>query len=131
MPRAQRKSPNPDPRPLNPESTWFGFRRVNPDEKTGLVREIFASVAGRYDLMNDLMSGGLHRWWKAEMVRLLAPRPGQRLVDVAGGTGDIACQASARLGVWPGGGAIVCDANPEMVEIGRARAIDDGLLGGI
>ena len=119
----------------NQAETDFGFRQVRADEKAPLVRAIFASVAGRYDLMNDLMSGGLHRWWKAEMVRLLAPRPGQRLIDVAGGTGDIAYRALPRLGEQPGAGApgsaIVCDANREMVEIGRARAIDEGVLTGI
>src|SRR3979411_3268869 len=67
----------------------FGFRRVPETEKAPLVRAVFDSVAGRYDLMNDLMSGGIHRWWKAEMVARLNPRPGQRLIDVAGGTGDI------------------------------------------
>ena len=68
----------------------FGFRRVGEDEKPGLVRDLFDRVAGRYDLMNDLMSGGVHRLWKREMVAWLAPRPGMAVLDVAGGTGDIA-----------------------------------------
>ncbi|MBV9152275.1 MAG: class I SAM-dependent methyltransferase, partial [Alphaproteobacteria bacterium] len=111
--------------------TDFGFRRVPEQEKAPLVRAVFDSVAGRYDLMNDLMSAGIHRWWKAEMVAWLNPRPGQRLVDVAGGTGDIARRALPKLKPEAGGQAIVCDATFEMLETGRARAIDDGILGGI
>ena len=109
--------------------TDFGFRQVAERAKAPLVRAIFDSVAPRYDLMNDLMSAGVHRWWKAEMVRWLRPRPGQSLLDVAGGTGDIARRALPRLGAE--GAAIVCDANPEMLEVGRARALDDGILAGI
>ncbi len=112
-------------------ATEFGFRRVPEAAKAPLVRAVFDSVAERYDLMNDLMSGGIHRWWKAEMVRWLGPRPGQRLVDVAGGTGDIARRALPRLDPDRGGFVIVCDANLQMLEIGRARAIDDGILAGI
>ena len=109
----------------------FGFRRVALDEKAPLVRGVFDSVAARYDLMNDLMSAGIHRWWKTDMVAWLGPRPGQRLIDVAGGTGDVARCALPRLDPAAGGGAAVCDANPSMVEIGRAKAIDDGILAGI
>src|SRR6266704_3894417 len=90
----------------------FGFRRVPEGEKAPLVRAVFDSVAGRYDLMNDLMSAGIHRWWKAEMVRWLNPRPGQRLLDVAGGTGDIARRALplvAPAGAAAGGGVVVGD----------------------
>ena len=71
----------------------FGFRRVGEDEKPELVRDLFDRVAGRYDLMNDLMSGGVHRLWKRKMVAWLAPRPGMAVLDVAGGTGDIARRA--------------------------------------
>jgi len=109
----------------------FGFRRVPPEDKAPLVRDLFSRVAPRYDLMNDLMSAGIHRWWKAEMIRSLHPRPGQRLLDVAGGTGDIARRALPRLLADAGGGVVVCDANPRMLELGRARAIDDGILAGI
>jgi demethylmenaquinone methyltransferase/2-methoxy-6-polyprenyl-1,4-benzoquinol methylase len=119
-------------------ATDFGFRTVSEDEKAPLVHAVFNSVAGRYDLMNDLMSAGIHRWWKAEMVRWLNPRPGQRLIDVAGGTGDIAFRAlshlapsSAGAGAGAAGGVVVCDANREMLETGRARALDDGILAGI
>jgi demethylmenaquinone methyltransferase / 2-methoxy-6-polyprenyl-1,4-benzoquinol methylase len=107
----------------------FGYRRVPETEKSTLVHDVFASVAPRYDVMNDLMSAGIHRWWKAEMVRWLAPRPGQRLVDVAGGTGDIARRALPRLA--PAGLAAVCDSNRRMLETGRADALDAGILTGL
>jgi demethylmenaquinone methyltransferase/2-methoxy-6-polyprenyl-1,4-benzoquinol methylase len=92
--------------------------------------------------MNDLMSAGIHRWWKADMVRWLNPRPGQRLLDVAGGTGDIARRAlplvappgtggGAGAGTAAGGGVVVCDANRQMLETGRAGALDNGILAGI
>ena len=109
----------------------FGFRRVARAQKAPLVRGVFDSVAGRYDLMNDLMSGGIHRWWKDAMIAWLAPRAGQTLIDVAGGTGDIARRALRRLDPEKGGGVIVCDVNEQMLEIGRARTIDDGVLAGI
>ena len=114
--------------------TDFGFRRVPEREKAPLVRALFEAVAPRYDLMNDLMSAGIHRLWKAEMVTQLKPRPGQRLLDVAGGTGDIALRALPRL-VRPGEpadvAAVVCDVSEPMLAIGRARALDQGILGGI
>ena len=115
-------------------STNFGFRRVPESEKAPLVRAIFDSVAPRYDLMNDLMSAGTHRWWKAELVASLKPRPGQRLLDVGGGTGDIALRALPRL--LPQGedadvAAVVCDVSEPMLTIGRARALDLGILNGI
>jgi demethylmenaquinone methyltransferase/2-methoxy-6-polyprenyl-1,4-benzoquinol methylase len=111
--------------------TDFGFRRVPEAEKAPLVRGVFDSVAGRYDLMNDLMSGGIHRWWKAEMIAWLAPRAGQVLLDVAAGTGDIAGRALKRLDPGKGGSVIVCDINRQMLEFGRVRALDDGILAGI
>lgn len=117
------------------------WRRLADDEKAPAVRAIFERVAPRYDLMNDLMSGGVHRLWKAEMATALKPRPGQLLVDVAGGTGDVALRALPRLappaepaaGAAPpaAGGAVVCDVNRRMLEIGRARALDRGILDGI
>jgi demethylmenaquinone methyltransferase/2-methoxy-6-polyprenyl-1,4-benzoquinol methylase len=107
----------------------FGFRRVPRAAKQRLVREVFDTVASRYDLMNDLMSAGVHRFWKDAMVDWLAPRPGQRLLDVAGGTGDIASRLSTRT---KGRAHImVCDINEQMVRVGRDRALDRGLLGGI
>src|ERR1700737_5538200 len=111
------------------ETTHFGFRRVAQDAKAPLVRAIFDSVARRYDLMNDLMSAGIHRWWKTEIVAAPKPRPGQRLLDVAGGTGDIALRALPRLaqGGTADGGAVVCDVSESMLAIGRARALDQGI----
>jgi demethylmenaquinone methyltransferase/2-methoxy-6-polyprenyl-1,4-benzoquinol methylase len=114
--------------------TDFGFRRVPEGEKAPFVRALFDAVAPRYDLMNDLMSAGIHRWWKAEMMTQLKPRAGQRLLDVAGGTGDIALRALPRL-VRTGEPAdlavVVCDVSEPMLAIGRARALDQGILGGI
>ena len=109
----------------------FGFPREPERDKAPFVRAVFDRVAGRYDLMNDLMSGFAHRRWKQELVAWLRPRPGQCMLDVAGGTGDIARRALPRLDPTRGGLAVVCDANMRMLEIGRARAIDDGLLGGL
>jgi demethylmenaquinone methyltransferase / 2-methoxy-6-polyprenyl-1,4-benzoquinol methylase len=112
----------------------FGSRRVPEEEKASLVRAVFDSVAPRYDLMNDLMSGGIHRWWKAEMVAWLKPRPGQLLLDVAGGTGDVALHALPRLAppeAATPGSILVCDASEEMLEVGRARALDQAILAGI
>ena len=104
----------------------FGFRRVPRDAKAGLVRDVFERIADRYDLMNDLMSLGLHRRWKEAMLDWLNPRGAMTLLDVAGGTGDIAFRFLARAGA--AGRAIVCDINPAMVEVGRDRAIDRNIL---
>src|SRR5271169_3998853 len=115
-------------------TTGRDYRHIAADEKAPLVRGIFDSVARHYDLMNDLMSGGIHRLWKAEMVAWLNPRPGQLLIDVAGGTGDVALRALPRLVPESGiaeGAAFVCDTNESMLEIGRARALDRGILYGI
>ncbi|HZK91481.1 MAG TPA: class I SAM-dependent methyltransferase [Stellaceae bacterium] len=111
--------------------TDFGFRRVLEEEKAPLVRAVFDSVASRYDLMNDLMSGFVHRRWKDELIAWLAPRAGQTLLDAAGGTGDIARRALKRLDPGKGGGVLVCDVNEQMLDLGRARAIDDGIVSGL
>ncbi len=100
-------------------TTSFGARTVPEAEKAGLVRGVFTSVAQRYDLMNDLMSGGVHRLWKDAMMDWLAPRPGQRLLDVAGGTGDIAFRFLRRA---PGAQAVVLDLTEAMLAEGRRRA---------
>jgi demethylmenaquinone methyltransferase/2-methoxy-6-polyprenyl-1,4-benzoquinol methylase len=113
------------------DSAPFGFRDVDPADKAGLVRGVFESVAGRYDLMNDLMSAGVHRLWKSVLIDLLAPRNGEHFIDVAGGTGDIAFRILQRLGAEAAGSVTVCDLTPAMLETGRARAIDRGLLRGI
>jgi len=109
--------------------TDFGFQQVPLEEKRHLVRRVFEAVAPRYDLMNDLMSGGVHRLWKAEMIRWLRPRPGQTLLDVAGGTGDVAERFLNAAGA--GSMAVLCDINRAMVEAGRDRAIDRGRVGDI
>ena len=82
----------------DPETVSFGFRDVNVEDKAGLVSEVFSSVAGKYDLMNDLMSLGIHRLWKSAMLDWLAPKPDMTLVDVGGGTGDIAFRWRERGG---------------------------------
>lgn len=106
----------------------FGFETVPEPEKARRVRHVFENVSGRYDLMNDLMSGGVHRLWKQAMIDWLAPRPGLRLLDVAGGTGDIAFRVIARLGIDRAGRIVVCDLTPEMLRVGRDRAVDRGIL---
>src|ERR1700744_4342681 len=105
----------------------FGFRDVAPAEKPPLGRGVFDRVARRYDLMNDLMSGGVHRLWKDAAVARLNPQPGERILDVAGGTGDLARRiarlargAQARRG-GPPAEVLVIDYNAEMIEAGRAR----------
>ena len=101
----------------------FGFREVPEADKEGLVREVFSSVASRYDLMNDLMSGGVHRLWKDAFVEWLNPRPGWNCLDVAGGTGDIAFRIAELARARGGEAAItVCDINADMVGEGVRRA---------
>ncbi len=117
----------PDTGPEKPGTTHFGFRRIAESDKASLVRDVFSSVAPRYDLMNDLMSLGVHRLWKSAMMDWLAPRPGQCLIDVGGGTGDIAFRFLER-----GGGPVtVVDVNGDMLKQGRDRAMDKGILDGI
>ncbi|MEX0808485.1 MAG: bifunctional demethylmenaquinone methyltransferase/2-methoxy-6-polyprenyl-1,4-benzoquinol methylase UbiE [Dongiaceae bacterium] len=108
------------------EPAWFGDRPVDAAEKPGLVRGVFDSVAGRYDLMNDLMSGGVHRLWKRAMIDRLAPKQGEIFLDVAGGTGDIAFRILERT--ERAAHVTVCDLTPAMLEVGRDRAIDRGIL---
>jgi len=107
-------------------ATSFGYQEVRPEDKPKLVEDLFERVATRYDLMNDLMSGGIHRLWKAAMIDHLAPRPGMTMVDVAGGTGDIAFRVLDRLKARGGEppAILICDANPAMLGVGRDRAID-------
>src|ERR1043166_2803970 len=97
----------------------FGAHDVPEEDKASLVGEVFSSVARRYDLMNDLMSGGVHRLWKDAMVEWLNPQPGWRSIDVAGGTGDVAFPTPDLAG---GASGVVCDINPDMVEEGVRRA---------
>ncbi|MDP3262467.1 MAG: bifunctional demethylmenaquinone methyltransferase/2-methoxy-6-polyprenyl-1,4-benzoquinol methylase UbiE [Tabrizicola sp.] len=101
------------------KTTHFGFQDVPEAEKAGMVQGVFSRVASKYDVMNDLMSGGVHRLWKDAMMDWLAPRPGQRLLDVAGGTGDVAFRFLKRAA---GTTAVVCDLTEPMLIEGRKRA---------
>jgi len=100
-------------------TTHFGFQTVNEAEKAGMVHGVFSRVASKYDIMNDVMSGGVHRLWKDAMMDWLAPRPGQKLLDVAGGTGDVAFRFLRRA---PGATATVLDLTEPMLVAGRQRA---------
>ncbi len=108
---------------MSAKGTNFGFRTVLPGEKSRLVRQLFGRVAQRYDIMNDLMSVGIHRLWKADMIAWLRPRPNHNIVDVAGGTGDI---AQRLLRCVPDGRIVVCDVSAEMLSRGRDRLFDHG-----
>jgi len=107
------------------KTTDFGFQKVPEDEKARRVAGVFDSVASRYDLMNDLMSAGLHRMWKRFTVEQSGLRPGQRVLDVAGGTADLAIQFARRVGA--GGEVVLTDINPAMLARGRDRMLDAGL----
>jgi len=109
--------------------THFGFRTVAHEDKAGLVAGVFSSVAGRYDLMNDLMSFGAHRLWKRFAVAQSGVRPGQRVLDVAAGTGDLAAAFARRLGGQ--GILVVTDINDAMINRGRDRLIDSGAAGNV
>ena len=104
---------------MTEKTTHFGFEDIPEDQKAGRVRGVFGSVASKYDIMNDVMSVGIHRLWKDAMMDWLAPRPGQTLLDVAGGTGDIAFRFLKRAGE---GHATVLDLTEEMLIEGRQRA---------
>ncbi len=108
----------------NPESQWFGEEAVTPTEKTKKVIGVFDSVANNYDIMNDVMSGGLHRLWKDHLVRKIRPQKGLHYLDVAGGTGDIAFRIRKKAG--PDCKITLCDLNTEMLRVGRDRALDKG-----
>jgi demethylmenaquinone methyltransferase/2-methoxy-6-polyprenyl-1,4-benzoquinol methylase len=102
----------------------FGDELVSPEEKTRRVGKVFSSVARRYDVMNDLMSGGMHRLWKDRFVNRVKPRPGEAILDMAGGTGDAAFRMAGR-----GARVTVADINADMLEVGKARAERRGLTG--
>jgi demethylmenaquinone methyltransferase / 2-methoxy-6-polyprenyl-1,4-benzoquinol methylase len=108
------------------ETTDFGYERVSPAEKSRRVRGVFDSVAGRYDLMNDLMSGGLHRVWKRFTVSFAGVKPGARVLDLAGGTGDLARLFSERAG--PTGTVVHTDINGAMLAAGRDKLLDAGVV---
>jgi demethylmenaquinone methyltransferase/2-methoxy-6-polyprenyl-1,4-benzoquinol methylase len=115
------------PVPSGPADTVsFGYTNVSPEEKTARVGAVFRNVAARYDLMNDAMSGGMHRLWKDRFVRRVKPQPGEQILDMAGGTGDIAFRMAAR-----GADVTVSDINGAMLEVGMERAAKrriDGLV---
>jgi len=106
----------------------FGYREIKPEERQGLVNDVFANVAERYDLMNDLMSGGLHRLWKDDLIAWLNPPKGDtqfELIDVAGGTADVAIRCLRGSGAATQ--AVVCDISPEMLAVGARKVRDAGL----
>ncbi len=111
------------------ETTHFGFEQVRTDEKAGKVAGVFHSVAAKYDLMNDLMSGGVHRLWKRFTIEVSGVRPGNRVLDIAGGTGDLSYKF-ARL-VGPEGQVVLADINDSMLKVGRDKLTDRGVAGNI
>lgn len=118
------------------KTTHFGFKTVAEDAKAGMVRDVFDTVAPKYDLMNDLMSGGIHRLWKAAMIDWLMPRPEWRMLDVAGGTGDIAFGILRAIGGpamlrAKSGSLTVSDINQAMLDAGQHRAIQRGAGGAV
>ena len=108
------------------KTTDFGYQKVAEEEKAQKVAGVFDSVAGRYDLMNDLMSAGLHRLWKRFTIEQSLVRPGDRVLDVAGGTADLARQFARRVGAR--GSVVLTDINAAMLKIGRDRLLDDGVI---
>ena len=111
------------------KTTHFGFRNVPVTEKTRHVREVFDSVADNYDLMNDLMSFGIHRLWKRFAINMAALKPGQQVLDLAGGTGDLTRLMAPAVG--PSGHIVLSDINAAMLENGRRRLLDKGVSGNV
>lgn len=109
------------------DTASFGFRTVGAGEKQGMVRGVFSSVAESYDIMNDLMSGGMHRLWKNDFVRCVQAGPAAAILDLAGGTGDIAVRLRERTGA----DVTVCDINADMLRVGQDRQIDRGKAQGL
>ena len=108
------------------ETTHFGYKEVPASEKAGKVAEVFHSVADKYDIMNDVMSFGIHRVWKKIAIETVRARPGQRILDLAGGTGDLAAEMSKRVGDT--GEIVLGDINASMLSVGRDRLTDKGLI---
>jgi demethylmenaquinone methyltransferase/2-methoxy-6-polyprenyl-1,4-benzoquinol methylase len=117
------------PDPSQDKTTHFGYRAVPESEKRRLVADVFRSVASKYDLMNDLMSLGAHRLWKAFAVEQCGVRAGNRVLDLAGGTGDLATRLAPRVGA--AGEVVLADINDAMLDVGRARLIDRGSAGNV
>lgn len=121
--------PTEDPTASGQETTHFGYREVPASAKAGMVGRVFESVAGRYDVMNDVMSFGVHRLWKRFAIGQAGVRTGQKVLDVAGGTGDLAAHFAPLVG--PKGLVTLADINPAMLEVGRARLADRGIAGNV
>ncbi len=113
----------------NENTTHFGYKQVDTEEKVKLVRGVFDSVASQYDIMNDLMSLGIHRIWKRIAIQLANVREGDKILDLAGGTGDLTIRFEKRVGKT--GEVVLADINSEMLRTGRDRLIDKGLVGNI
>jgi demethylmenaquinone methyltransferase/2-methoxy-6-polyprenyl-1,4-benzoquinol methylase len=111
------------------DTTHFGFKEVKKDAKAGMVADVFHSVAARYDLMNDLMSGGIHRIWKRFTIELSGVRKGNAVLDIAGGTGDLAARFAELVGSK--GRVVLADINASMLQVGRDKLLDTGRLGNI
>ncbi|MEX0732622.1 MAG: bifunctional demethylmenaquinone methyltransferase/2-methoxy-6-polyprenyl-1,4-benzoquinol methylase UbiE [Aquisalimonadaceae bacterium] len=116
-------------KPEDNASTDFGFQQIPLEDKTHRVRDVFRSVANNYDLMNDLMSAGLHRLWKRQTINMARLRPGHRVLDLAAGTGDLARLMARKVG--PEGRVVMSDINEAMLAQGRSRLLDEGLTGNI
>lgn len=111
------------------KTTHFGFEQIAPEDKSAKVADVFHSVASKYDLMNDLMSGGLHRLWKQATIELSAVRPGQTVLDIAGGTGDLTAKFARKVG--KDGLVVLADINDSMLKVGRDRLTDRGIVGNV
>ncbi|WP_043311119.1 bifunctional demethylmenaquinone methyltransferase/2-methoxy-6-polyprenyl-1,4-benzoquinol methylase UbiE [Pseudomonas sp. ML96] len=111
------------------KTTHFGFQDVPESQKAEKVAEVFHSVAAKYDLMNDVLSGGLHRLWKRFTIELSGVRPGNRVLDIAGGTGDLTRKFSSLVG--PTGEVVLADINDSMLKVGRDRLLDKGVAGNV
>ena len=114
---------------MSDKTTHFGYKTVKVEEKAGKVAEVFHSVAGKYDLMNDLMSGGVHRLWKRMTIEMSGVRRGDTVLDIAGGTGDLTAKFSRIVG--PEGTVILADINDSMLRVGRDRLTDLGIVNNV
>lgn len=114
---------------MSDKTTHFGYKTVNVEEKADKVAEVFHSVAAKYDLMNDLMSGGVHRLWKRVTIEMSGVRRGNKVLDIAGGTGDLTAKFSRIVG--PEGAVVLADINDSMLKVGRDRLIDRGVVNNV
>ncbi len=111
------------------DTTHFGYKQVAVEDKVHLVADVFHSVASKYDMMNDMMSFGIHRLWKRYTIEMSGVRAGQRVLDLAGGTGDLAMKFSRIVG--KDGQVVLADINASMLEVGRKRLVDEGIVGNV